>query len=76
MKVDRDDEQSKYFNVTIDREEAVSIAKKEAEGDLKEDELDGGHYELEFRDGNMEYEVKVNGENGEIIEFEKDQNED
>ncbi|MFC7322009.1 PepSY domain-containing protein [Halobacillus campisalis] len=80
LKVDRDDddrdEQSKNYNVTIDREEAVSIAENEAEGNLKEVKLDDGHYELEFRDGNIEYEIKVNGENGEIIDFEKDRDED
>ncbi|MFG6148106.1 PepSY domain-containing protein [Halobacillus sp. B23F22_1] len=58
--------------VSIDRDQAISIAEEEAKGKLVDLEWDDSHYELEFEDGNVEYEVKVHGETGEIIEFEKD----
>ncbi|WP_082233452.1 PepSY domain-containing protein [Halobacillus massiliensis] len=81
MKTDRDDDDSQDLKESnakpaIEREEAVSIAKKQAKGELKEVELDDGHYEMEFEDGNIEYEVKVNGQTGEVMEFEQDQDDD
>ncbi|WP_163526779.1 PepSY domain-containing protein [Halobacillus ihumii] len=82
IEVDRDDdrddesENEANANVKLSMNEATAIAKKEAEGEMVEAELDDGHYDFEFKDGNNEYEVKVHGQTGEVIEFEQEQDED
>ncbi|WP_079527008.1 PepSY domain-containing protein [Halobacillus hunanensis] len=75
---DQDDESENEANanVKLSMNEATAIAKKEAEGKMVEAELDDGHYDFEFKDGNNEYEVKVHGQTGEVIEFEQEKDED
>ena len=76
---DDDDRQAAPSNL-ISQDEAIQIAKSKAgsaaeviEAELDED--DGRwHYELELRDDKFEYEVDVDAENGDIIDFEKDEN--
>ncbi|SEI96286.1 Peptidase propeptide and YPEB domain-containing protein [Bhargavaea ginsengi] len=75
---DDDDRQAAPDNL-ISQEEAIQIAKGKAgsaakviEAELDED--DGRwHYELELRDGRHEYEVDIDAENGNVINFEKDE---
>ncbi|MDG5471229.1 PepSY domain-containing protein [Jeotgalibacillus sp. ET6] len=57
-------------NVEITKEEAEEIAKTEGKGDIVKSELDDGHYEIEMRDGDVEYEIDINGQTGEVMEFE------
>ena len=76
---DRDDRQAAPDNL-ISEDEAIQIAKGKAgaaaeviEAELDED--DGRwHYELELRDDRYEYEVDIDAENGNVINFEKDEN--
>ena len=76
---DDDDRQAAPSNL-ISQDEAIQIAKSKAgsaaeviEAELDED--DGRwHYELELRDDKFEYEVDVDAETGDIIDFEKDEN--
>ena len=76
---DDDDRQAAPSNL-ISQDEAIQIAKSKAgsaaeviEAELDED--DGRwHYELELRDDKFEYEVDVDAENGDIIDFEKNEN--
>lgn len=76
---DDDDRQAAPSNL-ISEDKAIQIAKGKAgsaaeviEAELDED--DGRwHYELELRDDKFEYEVDVDAENGDIIDFEKDEN--
>ncbi|UOQ94295.1 PepSY domain-containing protein [Halobacillus shinanisalinarum] len=73
---DRDDDSEKEDsneNVKLSMDEATAVAKEKAKGEVVESELDDGHYDFEFKDGNDEYEVKVHGASGEVIEFEHDQ---
>jgi uncharacterized membrane protein YkoI len=75
---DDDDRQAAPDNL-MSEDEAIQIAKAKAgsaaeviESELDED--DGRwHYELELRDDRYEYEVDIDAENGNIIDFEKDQ---
>lgn len=76
---DDDDRQAAPDNL-ISQEEAIQIAKGKAgsaaeviEAELDED--DGRwHYELELRDDRHEYEVDIDAENGNVINFDKDEN--
>ena len=76
---DDDDRQAAPSNL-ISEDKAIQIAKSKAgsaaeviEAELDED--DGRwHYELELRDDKFEYEVDVDAENGDIIDFEKNEN--
>ncbi|KZE39038.1 hypothetical protein AV656_09085 [Bhargavaea cecembensis] len=75
---DQDDSKTAPDNL-IKEEEAIKIAKAKAgsaaeviESELDED--DGRwNYEVELRDGKIEYEVEIDAENGNIIDFEKDE---
>ncbi|MFC7364304.1 MULTISPECIES: PepSY domain-containing protein [Bhargavaea] len=75
---DDDDRQAAPDNL-ISENEAIKIAKGKAgsgaeviEAELDED--DGRwNYEVELRDDKFEYEVDIDAENGNIIDFEKDE---
>ena len=56
----------------LTQEEAVAFVQERVSGTLTKFELDDNHYELEFQDGNTEYDIEMNPYTGEIIEFEKD----
>ncbi|SFF79734.1 Uncharacterized membrane protein YkoI [Halobacillus alkaliphilus] len=72
---DSDDNQNSA-DVKITKEEAEQAAKKEGKGKIEEIEVDDGHYEVEMSDGQDEYEIKIDGQTGEVIESEKDQDDD
>lgn len=61
--------------------QAINIAQKQASGILMDAEFDdddsdsvsgGGVYELEFSDGNTEYEIKVDAITGQVVELDTD----
>lgn len=65
----------------ISLKQAISIASKQAKGILVEAEFDdddsdsisgGGVYELEFSDGNTEYEIKVDAITGQVVDLDTD----
>ena len=60
----------------LTKDEAIAIAKKRAAGNVKEIEMDEDDgrkvYEIEMRDGEFKYEIKLDAKTGEILEFEKD----
>ena len=60
----------------ISRDEAIVIAKQKANGTVTKIELDYEKgtpiYEIEIRNGYIEYEFKINAQTGKIIEMEKD----
>ncbi|MGD7043036.1 PepSY domain-containing protein [Jeotgalibacillus proteolyticus] len=81
LKVDRDDDDSTgddqaNADVKITKEEAEEIAKTEGKGDIVKSELDDGHYEIEMKDGDDEYEIDINGQTGEVMEFEMERDDD
>ncbi|WP_377890466.1 PepSY domain-containing protein [Alkalihalobacillus sp. R86527] len=65
---DDSEETEQAEDVKISKEKAEEVAKKEGKGEIIEVELDGGHYEVKMKDGKKEYEVKVNGQTGEVME--------
>ena len=64
----------------ITKEAAVEIAMKQANGVVKELELDYDdgrmHYEIEIEDGTYEYEFEIDAITGEVLKFEKDRDDD
>lgn len=50
------------------------VSKEEAVGVHAQLEIDDGipQYEVEFRDGHIEYEYHIHAETGEVLEFERD----
>ena len=60
----------------ISRDKAIAIAKQKANGTVTKVELDYEKgtpiYEIEIRNGYIEYEFKINAQTGKIIEMEKD----
>lgn len=60
----------------ITQEEAVALAQERVSGTLTKFELDDNHYELEFQDGITEYDIEMNPYTGEIVEFDKDDDND
>lgn len=60
----------------LTQEEAVALVQERVSGTLTKFELDDNHYELEFQDGNTEYDIEMNPYTGEVIEFEKDDDRD
>ncbi len=65
----------------ISLKQAIDIASKQASGILTEAEFDdddsdsqsgGGVYELEFSDGNTEYEIKVDAITGQVVDLDTD----
>ncbi|SFM14255.1 PepSY domain-containing protein [Salibacterium qingdaonense] len=78
IRIDRDDDDEKESNgkVNVSKQQAVEAAKAEGEGQVTEVELDDGHYEIEMENGRTEYEIKVDGQTGEVMETEQDQDDD
>jgi uncharacterized membrane protein YkoI len=70
--------QNKNF---ITAKEAIAIALKHSPGTVKEVELDDdddkrAHFEIEIKDGKYEYEFEIDAITGEILDFEKDRDDD
>ena len=63
-------------NQLISRDKAISIAKQRASGTVIKAELDYDDgmavYEIEIRNGYMEYDIKINARTGAILKFESD----
>lgn len=57
-------------------EEAIAIALNEVAGTVTDAERDDNYYEIEVRDGNVEYEFDIDAFTGEILKFEKDTEDD
>lgn len=57
-------------------EEAIAIALNEVTGTVTDAERDDNYYEIEVRDGNVEYEFDIDAFTGEILKFEKDTEDD
>lgn len=60
----------------LTQEEAVALVQERVSGTLTKFELDDNQYELEFQDGSVEYDIEMNPFTGEIVEFEKDDDND
>jgi uncharacterized membrane protein YkoI len=64
----------------ITAKEAIAIALKHSPGTVKEVELDDddkrAHFEIEIKDGKYEYEFEIDAITGEILDFEKDRDDD
>lgn len=64
----------------ISAKEAIAIAIKHSPGTVKDVELDDDdnrpHFEIEIKDGKYEYEIKIDAITGEILDFEKDRDDD
>lgn len=77
---DQDDDHQAAPDNLITEEEAIRIAKDKtgSAAEVTEAELDEEdgrwHYELELRDDRHEYDVDVDAESGDVIDFEKDEN--
>lgn len=56
----------------LTKEQAVALLKDRVTGNLTKFELDENQYEIEFRDGAIEYDIEMNPYTGDIIEFEKE----
>ncbi|MEG0449471.1 MAG: PepSY domain-containing protein [Lysinibacillus sp.] len=74
---DRDDTANKQTEnntaVKITKEEAIKAAMSQANGTVTQVELeDGGVYEITIEDGELEYEVEVDGSTIKIISVEQD----
>ncbi|RDY71581.1 hypothetical protein DXT76_06070 [Halobacillus trueperi] len=68
-----DSDETSAEDLKVKKEEAEKTAKDKASGsEMKEMEIDDGDYEFKFQDDAIEYEVTVDGQTGEVIEFEKD----
>lgn len=75
LKVERgndDSDNQSVEDMKVSEEDAEKAAKEKASGEVTEMEIDDGHYDFEFKDGAIEYEVTVDGQTGEVIEFEKE----
>ncbi len=61
-------------------EEAVAIAMKQAKGQVTEVELDKDdgrlHYDIEIEDGTYEYDFEIDAVTGEVLDFEKERDDD
>lgn len=71
---DNDSDETSTENLKVTKEEAEKAAKEKASdhSEVKELEVDDGHYEFELQDDAFEYEVTVDGQTGKVIEFEKE----
>lgn len=69
-------ETSKAVQAQISKAEAINIAYTVAKGTVIKTELDTDDgrttYEIELRDGNIEYDVEIDATNGKILKFEQD----
>ncbi|MFC5605091.1 PepSY domain-containing protein [Sporosarcina koreensis] len=57
----------------LTEEQAIAIAKKQASGVVTDFELDDNVYEIELKDGNIEYELEIDAFTGDILSFEQDE---
>ncbi|MER1999387.1 MAG: PepSY domain-containing protein [Lysinibacillus sp.] len=61
----------------ISKAEAIKIANTVATGTVVKVELDADDsrlsYDIELRDGNIEYDVEIDAHTGQVIEFERDE---
>lgn len=75
-----DDKVLNYDGKLLTMDEAVAIAKKQAKGKVSKVELDDDdgklYYEIEIKDGKYEYEFEIDAITGEVLEFEKDRDDD
>ena len=64
----------------ITKEQAITIAQKKASGKVVKAKLDTDDgvqvYEIELRNGNVEYDFEIDAMTGEILEFEEDLDDD
>lgn len=68
-----DSNSSSTKDLKVTKEEAEKVAKEKApNSEIIESEVEDGHYEFELKDSETEYEVTVDGQSGEVIEFEKE----
>lgn len=80
LKEDKHKEKSKVDEKYITADEAIAIAMKTAQGTVTELELDKDdgrvQYEIEVKDGVYEYEFEIDAMTGEVLDFEKDRDDD
>lgn len=80
LKDDKNKGISKVDEKYITADEAIAIAMKTAQGTVTELELDDDdgrvHYEIEIEDGVYEYEFEIDAITGEVLDFEKEQDDD
>lgn len=73
--LDDDDEHAQPEKL-LTKEEALTIAKKKANGTVEKIELDSDDnrkvYEIEIKDDEFEYEINLDAATGEVFNFEKD----
>lgn len=62
--------EKKPSKITMDQ--AIAIAKQKANEKVTDSELDDGIYEIEIKDGDIEYEFEIDAFTGTIISFEQD----
>ncbi|MGV2621445.1 PepSY domain-containing protein [Halobacillus sp. ACCC02827] len=77
LEVDREDSDSDSDQVSaadlkVDQATAEKTAEQETGGTITESEVDDGHFEFELVDDTHEYDVTVDGQTGEVIEYEKE----
>ena len=79
-KTDGNKNKSKEKSTYLTAEEAISIAMKSAQGTVTKLEFDNDdgrkHYEIEIEDGVYEYEFEIDAITGEVLDFEKDREDD
>ncbi|MCP3740526.1 PepSY domain-containing protein [Rossellomorea sp. BNER] len=70
---DDDDNNESASNVKISQEKAIEIAQKAKQGNVVEIELDDHqYYDIEMKNGKEEIELKIDANNGKILEEETD----
>ena len=66
--------------VILTKDQAIAIAMKQAKGKVTDFELDDDDdrkvYEIEIEDGKYEYEFEIDAFTGEVLDFEKDREDD
>lgn len=82
---ERDDDKKVNNQVTsgtklLTEDQAIAIALKKAKGTVTDIELDDDdrrkHYDIEIKDGNYEYDLKIDAVSGKVLKFEKDYDDD
>ncbi|WP_176140581.1 PepSY domain-containing protein [Halobacillus salinus] len=79
LKVEREgeDDEMKPENVEVSKEQAEKIAKEQVNAELVKVELEGeGYYEIEMKDGQKEYDLKIDATTGEVLEKKEDKDDD
>ncbi|MEC3883913.1 PepSY domain-containing protein [Halobacillus sp. HZG1] len=70
---DDDSNETSAEDMKVTEEEAEKAAKEEASGsEMKNMEIEDGHYEFEFQDDSFEYEITVDGQTGEVTDSQKE----